>query len=122
MGKHFDRLPAKNMLDFLEGQRLQKPLILETGWLIIGHVDEFVQFLPYDNELGFTISISDTKAAIDLLKKASSSGHGGLPTVTFTGAGAEAGSNTTIDQTLADTKFTNVNEYVWRPGSISTPT
>lgn len=87
MGKHFYRLPAKNMLDFLEGQRLQKPLILETGWLIIGHVDEFVQFLPYDNELGFTISISDTKSAIDLLKKASAAGHSGLPTVTFTGAG-----------------------------------
>lgn len=112
VGKHFDRLPAKNMLDFLEGQRLQKPLILESGWLIIGHVDEFVQFLPFDSELGFTISISDTKSAIDLLKKASSAGHGGLPTVTFTGAGAAAGSNTTIDQTLADTKFTIVNEYV----------
>jgi len=112
MGKHFDRLPAKNMLDFLQGQRLQTPLILETGWLIIGHVDEFVQFLPYDNELGFTISISDTKSAIDLLKEASAAGHGGLATVTFTGAGAEAGSNNTIDQTLADTNFTTVNEYV----------
>lgn len=66
----------------------------------------------YDNELGFTISISDTKSAIDLLKKASAAGHGGLPTVTFTGAGAEAGSNTTIDQTLADTNFAAVNEYV----------
>lgn len=112
MGKHFDRLPAKNMLEFLQGQRLQTPLILETGWLVIGHVDEFVQFLPYDNKLGFTIAISDTKSAIDLLKKASTAGHGGLPTVTFTGAGAEARSNTTIDQTLADTNFTNVNEYV----------
>lgn len=112
MGKHFDRLPAKNMLDFLQGQRLQTPLILETGWLVIGHVDEFVQFLPYNNELGFTISISDTKSAIDLLRKASAAGHGGLPTVTFTGDGADPGSNTTIDQTLADTNFTTVNEYV----------
>lgn len=112
MGKHFDRLPAKNMLDFLQGQRLQTPLILETGWLVIGHVDEFVQFLPYNNELGFTISISDTKSAIDLLKKASAAGHGELPTVTFTGDGAEAGSNSTIDQTLADKNFTTVNEYV----------
>lgn len=112
MGKHFDRLPAKNMLDFLQGQRLQTPLILETGWLVIGHVDEFVQVLPYDNELGFTISISDTTSAISLLKNASAAGHGALPTVTFTGDGAEAGSNTTIDQTLADANFTAVNEYV----------
>lgn len=112
MGKHFDRLPAKNMLDFLQGQRLQAPLILETGWLVVGHVDEFVQFLPYDNELGFTIAISDTQSAINLLKNASAAGHGGLPTVTFTADGAEAGSNATIDQTLADTNFTTVNEYV----------
>lgn len=112
METDFDRLPAKNMLDFLQGQKFQTPLILETGWLAIGHVDEFVQFLPYENKLGFTISISDTKSAIDLLKKASAAGHGGLPTVTFTGDGAEAGSNTTIDQTLADTNFTTANEYV----------
>lgn len=111
MGKHFDRLPPKNMLDFLKVQRLQTPLILETRWLVIGHVDEFFQFVPYESKLGFTISIPDSKSAVDLL--ASAMDHGGLPTVTFTEDGAEAGSNTTgIDQTLADANFDTDNEFV----------
>jgi len=59
MGKHFSELPAESMLTFLNSQVLQAPLILETGWLVVGHVDEFVQFLSFDNELGLTIAIAD---------------------------------------------------------------
>ncbi|KAL3465534.1 hypothetical protein BJX64DRAFT_297221 [Aspergillus heterothallicus] len=66
MDKHFDQLPARALLDFFYAQQVQTPLVLETGWLLIGHVDEFVQFLPYNNDLGFTISIADTESAIIL--------------------------------------------------------
>ncbi|MFG2556852.1 glycosyltransferase [Streptomyces sp. NPDC048581] len=31
---------------FLKAQQAQDPRVLDTGWLAIGHVDEFVQFLP----------------------------------------------------------------------------
>nr|CEG03243.1 unnamed protein product [Fusarium acuminatum CS5907] len=50
--------------------RRQSPLILKAGWLVIGHVDEFVQFLPYQNDLGWTITIADTQAPLALLRKA----------------------------------------------------
>jgi protein-arginine deiminase len=43
MGKHFQRLPDASLLGILDGRKLQSPLILETGWLKIDHVDEFVQ-------------------------------------------------------------------------------
>ncbi|KAL4936693.1 hypothetical protein BDV06DRAFT_204474 [Aspergillus oleicola] len=38
-GKHYGQLPAESMLNFLNSQEVQAPLILETGWLLIGHVD-----------------------------------------------------------------------------------
>ncbi|KAF5710262.1 peptidylarginine deiminase [Fusarium mundagurra] len=60
MGKHFDKHPAKSMTTLIEAQIYQSPLILEAGWLAVGHVDEFVQFLPYQNHLGWTIAIADT--------------------------------------------------------------
>lgn len=76
MGKHFDELPAQSMLDFLEAQRLQKPFVLETGWLAIGHVDEFVQFLPCNNSLGWTIAIADTTTALAALENVEIKGRG----------------------------------------------
>ncbi|KAJ3939638.1 uncharacterized protein N0V96_010421 [Colletotrichum fioriniae] len=81
-GKHYDKMPAEATIAFLEGQELQKPLFLESGWLLIGHVDEFVQFLPSNETgLGFTIVIADTTSALDLLRNTSAAGHGGAPKV-----------------------------------------
>ncbi|KAK7906588.1 hypothetical protein PG985_016325 [Apiospora marii] len=63
MGKHFDRRTA--ILPFLEAPAVQSPLLLETGWMVIGHVDEFVQFLPFNNSLGFTVAIAYARRYID---------------------------------------------------------
>ncbi|GJC77444.1 protein-arginine deiminase type-3 [Colletotrichum liriopes] len=118
-GKHFEKYPAKAMTAFLEGQELQKPLMLETGWLAIGHVDEFVQFLPSNKTgLGFTIAIADTKSALEVLKNASTTGHGGVRAISFNGSVDNAFTvnpeelATTIDQLLANTTFHEVNDYV----------
>ncbi|RSL52938.1 hypothetical protein CEP53_007919 [Fusarium sp. AF-6] len=111
MGKHFERKPAKALLDFLSVQGLQTPLLLETGWLAIGHVDEFVQFLPYDNELGFTISIADTRSAFDILQKVKKDGHGNVAAISFKGDADEPGLGDSVDMMLANSTFVTVNEY-----------
>lgn len=114
MGKHYDRLPAAALLDFLYGQNLQSPLILETGWLLIGHVDEFVQFLPYDNDLGFTISITDTTSALALLNKTQSEGSGDVKAISYTGPATETGMNLTVSELLANATFLEANRYAQR--------
>lgn len=114
MGKHFETLPASALLDFLYGQAVQSPLILETGWLLIGHVDEFVQFLPYDNELGFTIGIADTVSAIDLLDQLEADGHGDTPVLSFDGHDGELEEPAqfmTVSEVLANETFADVNAY-----------
>ncbi|KAK8037846.1 peptidylarginine deiminase [Apiospora marii] len=68
MGNHFDRQPA--ILPLLEAQAVQSPLVLETGWMVIGHVDEFVQFMPFNKTLGFTVAIADNHSAMDVLQSA----------------------------------------------------
>ncbi|KAM3484127.1 hypothetical protein MY8738_002566 [Beauveria namnaoensis] len=42
LGKHYDKYLAASLTKFLEAQREQTPLYLEAGWLVAGHVDEFV--------------------------------------------------------------------------------
>lgn len=50
-GQHFKEKHSEAMMKFFQGQQLQGPLVIEAGWLAVGHVDEFTSFLPADNEL-----------------------------------------------------------------------
>jgi protein-arginine deiminase len=117
MGKHFEKLPAKAMLDFLHGQQLQSPLLLQTGWLLIGHVDEFVQFLPYNNSLGFTISIADTRSGLELFQSLQTAGHGSVQGISFESNSTdvdEPGLGDTVDELLANSTFIGANAYAQR--------
>jgi protein-arginine deiminase len=123
MGKHFDEVPAQSMLEFLEAQRLQKPLVLETGWLAIGHLDEFVQFLSYNNSLGWTIAIADTKSALAALKNIEAKGHGSTLASSFQPASGDesmldffgsSNANQTVASLLHDQTFLDANAYAQR--------
>ncbi|KAI9366993.1 hypothetical protein BJX61DRAFT_552148 [Aspergillus egyptiacus] len=118
MGKHFQQRPARAMLDFLHAQQAQSPLLLETGWLLIGHVDEFVQFLPFDNELGFTISIADTRPALKLLEDLRTDGYGDTQAISFEPPSGmerdEPGLQSTISEILSNTTFAEANAYAQR--------
>ncbi|KAF9768425.1 hypothetical protein IL306_014280 [Fusarium sp. DS 682] len=69
------------MVEFLKAQEVQNPLILDTSWLYVGHVDEFIQFLPAYNERGWIIMVADPLKGLDLLKKVSEAGHGKVKAV-----------------------------------------
>ncbi|CAG9954032.1 unnamed protein product [Clonostachys rosea f. rosea IK726] len=101
--KHFDKYPAKSMIDFMVAQKAQSPLFLEAGWLAAGHVDEFVQFLPSDNHLGFTIAVE--------MQCWGSSFDGDMtpyPNAIFVDPETR---NTTIDSLLSDEDFIQTNKY-----------
>ncbi|SDL36193.1 OmpA family protein [Geoalkalibacter ferrihydriticus] len=64
---------------FLEEQKVQKPFPIDTAWLTVGHVDEVVSFIPSTTgSQGFHMLISDTGAAISLLRNLRDAGHGNL--------------------------------------------
>ncbi|KAK7451868.1 arginine deiminase type-3 [Colletotrichum acutatum] len=120
-GKHYDKMPAEATIAFLEGQELQTPLFLESGWLLNGHVHEFVQFLPSNETgLGFTIGIADTTSALDLLRNTSAAGHGGVRAISVDGSVEGSISTTkeelamTIDELLANETFHKVKAYAQR--------
>ncbi|KAK4236606.1 hypothetical protein C8A03DRAFT_45409 [Achaetomium macrosporum] len=123
MGTHFGTYPAESMTTFLRSQGTQTPLFIEAGWLVIGHVDEMVQFLPTNaTSLGFTVAIADTTAAISLLRTANASGHGDTPFLSYTGDATPDEltvfldpnmllPNTTISTVLADPTFHETQVY-----------
>ncbi|TQV93586.1 peptidylarginine deiminase [Cordyceps javanica] len=83
MGVHKKKKPA--MLAFLEAQDVQQPLQLDTSWLEVGHIDEFLQFLPANSKRKWAMVVNDPKAGLELLQKAEQAGHGAMPAVSRPG-------------------------------------
>ena len=47
-----------------------KTIVLETNWLLVGHVDEYLSFLPNpDTPLGYTVVVADPQMALDLVNE-----------------------------------------------------
>lgn len=104
------------VLPFLEAQEVQKPIMLDTSWLTVGHVDEFVQFLPSNNKRGWVVIVDDPLAALGLLRNVSAQGKGSTAAVSRAKFSSDPfGScipRQTIDQLLQATDFVKLNEKI----------
>ncbi|MDC0769037.1 protein-arginine deiminase domain-containing protein [Streptomyces sp. HD] len=97
--------PAQAMRTLLKSQGMQDPLLLDTSWLGVGHVDEFVQFLPADTPRGWRIGVADPQAGLKLLRDAQRAGHGSTKMFSVPGLGGTPAPKETIDQALAARHF-----------------
>lgn len=101
--------PHEDWVNFFAAQQVQAPIVLDTSWLAIGHVDEFVQFIPANNARGWTIAVKDVDAALALLRKASAEGHGKVNAMSRADAPKRS-----IDEVLADAHWLQLNEQARR--------
>ncbi|MGA4843692.1 protein-arginine deiminase domain-containing protein [Streptomyces sp. G45] len=97
--------PARTMRTFLASQGAQDPLLLDTSWLSVGHVDEFVQFLPADTPRGWRVGVADPAAGVALLRKAQREGHGSARMFSVPGSPDVPAPKETIKKVLASAKF-----------------
>lgn len=100
----------------LESQGYQDPVLIDTSWLLVGHVDETISFLPKSGPgpRSFALLANDARAAKKLLEDAKAAGHGGEKM--FIGkawldydTGAEIPAEKTIDEVLADVDVLNAS-------------
>nr|WP_228044105.1 protein-arginine deiminase domain-containing protein [Streptomyces ferrugineus] len=106
--------PSKEIRTLLKSQGLQDPLLLDTSWLGVGHVDEFVQFLPADTPRGWRIGLADPRAGLRLLRDAQRDGHGAKKMFSVPGFNGTRPPAETIDQTLASPHLVSDNEMAAR--------
>ncbi|KAI9152178.1 Protein-arginine deiminase type-4 [Paramyrothecium foliicola] len=111
MGTQRGRDPE--ILPLLEAQETQKPVRLDTTWLSVGHVDEFLQFLPANNERGWVLMLDDPLLGLEILQRAVADGHGNeqaffRPKMSYDDVW-ECLPNFTINQVLARNNFTDYN-------------
>ena len=63
--------------DYMRAQEVQDPLLLDADWLGVGHVDEFIQFMPSEKGLhGWVLFIADPISGLNILGQAEEDGHG----------------------------------------------
>ncbi|MFF7731420.1 protein-arginine deiminase family protein [Streptomyces sp. NPDC007984] len=106
--------PSKVMRTLLKSQGMQDPLLLDTSWLSVGHVDEFVQFLPADTPRGWRIGVADPQAGLRLLRDAKGAGHGRTKMFSVPGRSGSPAPKETIDQALASRHLVADNEMAAR--------
>ncbi len=64
------------VVEMLKAQKLQAPVELDTSWLYVGHVDEFMSFLPFKNAAkGFKVVLAGPMKAWHLLEKLKTNGQ-----------------------------------------------
>nr|XP_036581783.1 arginine deiminase type-3 [Colletotrichum truncatum]KAF6790226.1 arginine deiminase type-3 [Colletotrichum truncatum] len=101
------------MFDLLEAQEVQAPIALDTSWLAVGHVDEFVQFLPAHNQRGWVMMVDDPLAGLEILQKAARNGHGGERAVSRPKMATDAAGSClpehTVDEVLNLSDFAAIN-------------
>ncbi|CAM5105539.1 unnamed protein product [Natator depressus] len=112
IGSSFPRVGGRRMTravrDFLYAQKVQAPVELYSDWLFVGHVDEFLSFVPAPDRQGFRLLLASPSACYKLFKEKQEEGYGEarmfeeLETVT----------TTTIDEILANETLRRENDYV----------
>ncbi|MBQ0862178.1 protein-arginine deiminase family protein [Streptomyces sp. RK75] len=73
--------PDATFTRMLAAQGYQRPLALDTGWLGVGHIDEFLSFVPARNARGWVAVVADPGLGRELLSGLAADGHGDRPLV-----------------------------------------
>ncbi|MEZ4460920.1 MAG: protein-arginine deiminase family protein [bacterium] len=66
------------MVTMFRSQGVQDPLFIDTGWLLVGHVDETVSFLKVDSERGWVMLANDATMAVNIFQNMQQAGEGSL--------------------------------------------
>ncbi|KAM6981186.1 protein-arginine deiminase type-2 [Aplochiton taeniatus] len=105
-------LKGRNMTrvvqEFLWAQEVQEPIALFSDWLVVGHVDEFMTFVPAPNRKGFRLLLASPDAGYKLFRRLQSAGHGKAKM--FQGLGEDQ--EITVDEILSDEQLQAENNYV----------
>uniref|UniRef100_A0A8C3SAA4 protein-arginine deiminase n=1 Tax=Chelydra serpentina TaxID=8475 RepID=A0A8C3SAA4_CHESE len=112
IGSSFPRVGGKRMTkavrDFLYAQKVQAPVELYVDWLCVGHVDEFLSFVPAPGRQGFRLLLASPSACYKLFKEKQEEGYGEARLFEE----LETVNTTTIDEILANETLRKENDYV----------
>ncbi|XP_043356116.1 protein-arginine deiminase type-2 isoform X3 [Dermochelys coriacea] len=106
------RRMTKVVREFLYAQQVQSPVELYSDWLTVGHVDEFVTFVPLPDKKQFRMLMASTSACYKLFREKQKEGHG--EATMFKGYSGADTKRVTINKVLSNGVMVQENQYVQR--------
>ncbi|NWJ01842.1 PADI2 deiminase, partial [Crypturellus undulatus] len=106
------RRMTKVVRDFLYAQRVQAPVELYSDWLSVGHVDEFVTFVPSADAKGFRMLLASPAACYRLFREKQQEGQG--EATMFKGYSGTDTKRVTINKVLSSGALLRHNQYAQR--------
>lgn len=100
-----DAAPDPSFVELLEAQGDQEPLAVDTSWLGVGHIDEFLSFTTADNDRGWAAVVADPELGTELLEGLVDEGLGGQTLV----QGLEMDPAMTVEEALASPELLEGN-------------
>jgi protein-arginine deiminase len=76
LGSVPERHPDPVAEAFVDAQRVQPLIRVDTSWLAVGHVDEFLSFVPSDTERGWRMLFARPRLAVEMLTALQKAGNG----------------------------------------------
>ncbi|NWZ68332.1 PADI2 deiminase, partial [Acrocephalus arundinaceus] len=111
IGSSFPRLGGRRMAkavrDFLVAQKVQAPVELFSDWLNVGHVDEFLSFVPAPDRKGFRLLLASPSACYQLLREKQEEGFGEAAMF----QALDRVPKPTINEILANEELRKFNDY-----------
>ncbi|XP_015738039.1 protein-arginine deiminase type-1-like isoform X1 [Coturnix japonica] len=104
------RRMSKVVRDFLYAQKVQAPVEVYSEWLSVGHVDEFLTFVPAYDRKGFRLLLASPTACFKLFQEKQRQGYGEATQL----VGMVGSERRSIDDILADEGLRNDNKHVQR--------
>ncbi|KAM6371459.1 protein-arginine deiminase type-2-like [Pluvialis apricaria] len=98
--------------DFLYAQQVQAPVELYSDWLSVGHVDEFVTFVPTSDTKRFRMLMASPAACYKLFREKQKEGQG--EATMFKGYSGADTKRVTINKVLSNDTLVQQNQYVQR--------
>uniref|UniRef100_A0A670ZWX0 protein-arginine deiminase n=1 Tax=Pseudonaja textilis TaxID=8673 RepID=A0A670ZWX0_PSETE len=102
-----NRKMTKVVRDFLYAQKVQAPVELYSDWLTVGHVDEFLSFVPAPGKKGFRLLLASPLACLKLFEEKQREGYGNA--ALFEG---EKVGKITLNEILMDRNLRQDSKYV----------
>ncbi|XP_034975945.2 protein-arginine deiminase type-2 isoform X2 [Zootoca vivipara] len=106
------RRMTKVVRDFLYAQKVQSPVELYSDWLTVGHVDEFLTFVPIPGKKQFRMLMASPSACYKLFREKQKEGHG--EAVMFKGYTGTDTKRVTVNKVLSNEVMVQENQYVQR--------
>ncbi|KFP08459.1 Protein-arginine deiminase type-2, partial [Calypte anna] len=103
--------------DFLFAQQVQAPVELYSDWLSLGHVNEFITFVPTCDTKGFRMLLASPVACYSLFREKQKEGQGEATMFKGKGTAGYSGTDTkrvTINKVLSNDILAQQNQYVQR--------